>query len=92
MTDYPSEQELDKIRKWDWRDPDGLAQYICTLWYYPDYTKLTGKRIRKLWLATGGWSGNEDIVGALQQNSFWTFYWQKSVSGGAYWFKWGIKK
>jgi hypothetical protein len=36
-------------------------------------------------LKTGGWSGNEDIINALQQNVvFWTKYWRTSKRGGFY--------
>jgi hypothetical protein len=39
-------------------------------------------------LHTGGWSGNEDIITALQQNRhFFIFYWTESRVGGHYTFK-----
>lgn len=48
----------------------------------PDKTKY-----RKLYLSTGGWSGNESIIRSLQENPlFWALYWEKSTVGGHYWF------
>ena len=84
---YPTEEELEKIKKWDFKDPIGLLNYVERLWSYPDRFVLTGKRVLRLYLSTGGWSGNESVVGALRQNLFWYFYWQKSQRGGHYWFK-----
>ena len=84
---YPTKKELEKIKKWDFKDPMGLMNHVEELWNYPDRFVLTGKRVLRLYLSTGGWSGNESIIEALQQNPFWYFYWQKSQRGGHYWFK-----
>lgn len=43
-----------------------------------------------LWyrVATCGWSGNESIIGALQENyMFWAFSWFMHVAGGLYVFR-----
>ena len=43
---------------------------------------------RHLRLATGGWSGNESVIGALKANILvWAFTWQLSASGGLHIFK-----
>lgn len=84
---YPINQELEKIKNWDFKDPIGLLKYIERLWFFPDRFVLTGKRVLRLYLSTGGWSGNESIIEALKQNLFWYFWWQKSQRGGHYWFK-----
>lgn len=40
-------------------------------------------------VATGGWSGNEDIIRALQENYVvWGITWQLSERGGRYVFEW----
>ena len=91
---YPTEKELKTIEEWDAiHDPKGLLQYIQDRWWYADRQFcLTGKRVLKLELHTGGWSGNESIVEALQKNVFWFFWWQGSRRGGHYTFEIPVKK
>lgn len=86
---YPTERELKRIKEWDvLSDLMGLLRFVENLWSYPDRFILKGKRVLRLYLSTGGWSGNEDIIRALRENhSFWWIGWQKSVVGGHYWFK-----
>ena len=93
MSEYPTESELKKIRNWE-GDLLDLAHYVISLWSYPDRAKLYkgkdffGKSIKKLYLSTGGWSGNEGIMGALQRNfMFWSLCWVQSKRGGHYWFE-----
>ena len=91
---YPRENELETIQKWDLLEKPvtELLEYVRQLWEYDDRfiltgKRLTGKRVLRLYLSTGGWSGNESIIGALQQNIlFWSLCWVKSQSGGHYWF------
>ena len=60
----------------------GFNEYGCIKY---KYNKKTGKE--KLYLATGGWSENEYLISALQENIFWTLYWTKSERGGAFYFE-----
>jgi len=87
--EYPTEEELEKIRQWDAvKDPMGLINFIKGLWNYPEYFVVKGKRVITLKLSTGGWSGNEDIIEALRRNQmFFLLYWQSSVRGGHYYFR-----
>ena len=86
---YPTEEELEKIRGWDViENPLGLIDFLKELWAYPDYFVVKGKRVINLELHTGGWSGNEDIIGALRENKmFFLLYWQKSTRGGHHYFR-----
>ncbi len=83
--DYPTEEELKTIQEWDCSTYDkrvSLAEYICKLWHWSDWATLTGKRVKTLRLATGGWSGNESIVSSLHDNFIFMTTWIKSERGG----------
>jgi hypothetical protein len=88
-TRYPTEEELSTIENYDVVKDGvfGLLELVNSLWVFPDYYIVKGKNVLKVELHTGGWSGNEDIIGALMNNTmFWTLCWEKSVRGGHYYF------
>lgn len=92
--DYPTEEQLDAIRKAEgWKttldraieawDSGGVTfvlrpeeQAMCdagSVFEYPvSYVRL----------ATGGWSGNEDIIAALNENVWANMSWVLSARGG----------
>lgn len=86
---YPSDADLKKIAEWDVYDPFGLVEFIRPIWHYGDWGfKIKGgSKVKTLTLHTGGWSGNESTIAALQDNGFWTLYWDTSSRGGHYTFK-----
>jgi hypothetical protein len=91
---YPSLEALDKIASWDVKDCSGLFEFIHALWKYPDYYVLKkesdnrGKIVQNCYLSTGGWSGNESIIEALQSNNLvWSLCWVQSRRGGHYIFQ-----
>ena len=87
---YPREEELKTIAEWDFgkKPVTDLLDYVRRLWKYDDRFVLTGKKVLRLYLSTGGWSGNESIIRALRQNSiFWYMFWRKHTVGGHYWFR-----
>ncbi len=83
MGPYPTEAELRKISKWGsdawWAD---LMEYVEGLWDASGVGCYT--RNGRTWtLHTGGWSGCEDILVALQKNFlFWSMCWVSSRRGG----------
>jgi hypothetical protein len=84
---YPTEDLLEEIRKWDATDFIGLMTYIKPLWKYAEsgYWSVRGNYYH---LSTAGWSGNESIVGALQDNHVWWMLYAYSWRvGGHYVFK-----
>ena len=85
MDEYPTEDELDQVRKWEGNYP-GLMAFVRRLWNWPDWGfQKEGATYR---LHTGGWSGNEDVVVALQENQvFWIVCWRGSRRGGHYKFE-----
>jgi len=89
---HPTKKELETIRSWDLAKQPviDLLEHIRQCWNWADvgFYELSGKRVLKLELHTGGWSGNEDVIDALQETfAFWTLYWEKSTRGGHYYFR-----
>lgn len=84
---YPEEHELQKIREWNWRDSTGLLEFVRERWMYADcgyWTQNGGK----YYIPTAGWSGNEDLMRALQSNQgFWIICRKSSMHGGHYEFE-----
>ena len=85
---YPSEEELKTIREWPHSKPYAdLMQYVKSLWKYSDCGYWREPAPGVYHIATAGWSGNEDLISAMQGNYvFWSCCWVESVRGGAYGF------
>jgi len=99
---YPTDEELKVFDKWKLPNIDvkGLCvrdviEHLESIWWMPDLgfnlhegrEHLFRRKVMKLELHTGGWSGNEDVIAELQQTWFWFMYWVKSIRGGHYWFE-----
>ena len=85
MPDYPTEDELARVRAWPIDDPRGWLEYCRSLWAYPDYWPEDDLAHA----STGGWSGNEEIIGAMQDAHFgilWHMVWEQTRRGGHYTF------
>jgi len=95
MNDYPTDEELEKLREWDHRDAKGALDFLRAHWnvnYGSVSTELSAAENkvlhasegeRFLRLATGGWSGNEDLMAAMRQNVvIWSRVWQLHGVGG----------
>ncbi len=83
--DYPNEENLNKIKKWE-SDWYGLMEFVGSIWYLAEWGFKRKENI--YYLSTAGWSGNEEIMEALQSNTmFWMCCWYKSRRGGHYVFK-----
>lgn len=79
---YPTEEALKRIAEWPHTDWPGLLEFTQPLWKYPDRWWTEGDVLH---LSTGGWSGNEDIIRAMQKNRiFWSMCWLSSRRGGWY--------
>lgn len=86
---YPSGPELKTIRRWhinNATNSKALLDFIESIWAFRRWGwKKTRHRV---YCSTGGWSGNEEIIEALQKNKwFWQFNWQESRRGGHYIFE-----
>lgn len=79
---YPTEATLRRIRRWPGRtiqDCIDAMDFAGRAWSYPDYwTKeddwpdpdLLGRPCTRYTFSTGGWSGNESIVAAIEKNQW----------------------
>lgn len=76
---YPTEAALQRLETWPHQDMAGALDFVKTIWHWPDFAShdLSAHEAailhanpgeKYLRLATGGWSGNEDIVRALNSN------------------------
>ena len=92
---YPTEDEIDAIVNWPIGDYKGLMEFVKSIWWMPDLSwreqgpELSWREQGEIYhISTGGWSGNEEIISAMQDNNlFWTMCWHSSRRGGHYIFE-----
>lgn len=96
---YPTDEALDKIKNWEIKDFSELEKifdFVGDLWSYPEYWRVktsltnweTGQGLKQYTISTGGWSGNESLIGAMQDNPIlWGMTWISSRRGGHYEFE-----
>lgn len=93
---YPTEYAIKTIRNWHWSDTEELFKFVRELWCFGDYgwkecesiDEISGKKGYCYYISTCGWSGNESIIRALQENEmFWHLNWKQSRRGGHYIFE-----
>jgi hypothetical protein len=94
---YPTEEALDKIEKWHYNDPRGWFKFIENIWHLRSWGWTEGyfkenesdpSDKYQYHISTAGWSGNEDIIRAMQVNNIlWSDAWVESRRGGHYIFE-----
>lgn len=88
---YPTEGLLNRIRNWHYEAGgyERLLNYLPSVWRYgADYFKVPKYPQDPYIVSTGGWSGNEEIIAAMEQNRvFWSLCWKESSVGGRYVFR-----
>lgn len=63
---YPNEATLRTIRAWPWSDKAGFWEYVNEAWNHScGKIRLSPTRMK---FVTGGWSGNESIIRAVNEN------------------------
>lgn len=84
--EYAKQRELTRIAKWNYADPWGWFEYVIARWWMPAWGI---RRVRnRLYMSTGGWSGNEEIIGAMRKNYLlWGKTWYVHRTGGHFIFK-----
>ena len=105
---YPTEEFLKEVREWKFETNEDLLkwfQFIHPIWYnndppwweesvHPHDFFPDRYDVRRFNISTSGWSGNEDILRAMEQNETmcWDFTWVQSRRGGHYIFEVKIPK
>ncbi len=94
---YPTDDALTIVENWDDQDPRGWFAFIEKIWamkYFGWNTQrephelIKDVEVDRWYLSTAGWSGNESIIRAMQQNEMmWYFHWVESRRGGHYIFE-----
>jgi hypothetical protein len=91
---YPTDHTLDAIEHWSRRDIAGCLDFCRAAWHWPEmaHERLTPEELtilhaepgdRFVRFATGGWSGNESLITALQRNQhIRARAWRLSSRGG----------
>jgi hypothetical protein len=86
VSDYPTDEELKRIEKWPYSDPLGWLKFVESIWWMADWG-ITW-RPRRVYISTGGWSGNEDIIESMKKNFIlWSQLWVSVRRGGHYVFE-----
>lgn len=81
---YPTDEALQRIADWPYQGAAGMLEFVRGLWSYPNFWTQEDD---KLSVSTGGWSGNESLISAMQKNvGFWHLCWYSTRRGGHYQF------
>ncbi len=85
----PPEETITVIAEWPVREFESFAAlmgFVEKAWRYPEFFYVDEKG--EYHLSTGGWSGNEDLIQAMQGNLvFWGVCWLESRCGGHFKFR-----
>lgn len=91
---YPSEEELTRVRTWPYGDLPGLFAYLKERWAYADMgywveeneaakDAIDTAHVKVYRISTAGWSGNESLIEAMQENPvLWAICWYSARRGG----------
>lgn len=95
---YPTDEELQKIKEWPIADDyaDFFA-FVRSCWHYADcgyweeedtIDDLFDRPVHRYSISTGGWSGNESVIQAMEENVMvWIMTWVQSRRGGHFIFE-----
>ena len=96
---YPTDAAHDIVEIWHWMDAKGWFEFIKSIWWARDWGWTEGeephewdkdKIVYRYNISTGGWSGNESIIRAMEANGngfIWHLNWVQSRRGGHYIFE-----
>lgn len=94
---YPTTDALSLIENWHYEYAVTWFDFIHSLWYASDWGWHSevvphrfreGRNVMKFDISTAGWSGNESVIKAMQNNEmlWWTTHYQ-TTRGGHYIFE-----
>jgi hypothetical protein len=83
MTEYPPVEFLKELTQ---KPCDNFHEFMAQIKPYWAFSGWGWRQDGDIYyLSTGGWSGNEDIINALETNfMFYLMYWMRSSRGGHY--------
>lgn len=94
---YPTELACERIKAWHWSDKSGWLGFVNGLWHLAewgwkeaeeDHDWKAGEKVRRFYVSTAGWSGNECLIDAMKENfMLWSLTWVQSRRGGHYIFE-----
>ena len=94
---YPTDAALEIIKLWHWNDEIGWFDFIKSIWHLrswgwneglEEHEWDKGKQVYRYNISTAGWSGNESIIHAIEQNRMLMgCTWVQSRRGGHYIFE-----
>lgn len=91
---YPTPTVLTQIKQWTGDPADALA-FVKEHWWHPDWGWSESDEVNDegavehvYHVSTGGWSGNESLIAAMQSNFvLWARMWQVTRRSGHYEFR-----
>lgn len=93
---YPTGASLEIIKIWGHEDIIGWFEFINSLWHLRSwgwaekdepYEHDEKRMVRRYYISTAGWSGNETLIKAMQESFLWHLVWVESRRGGHYIFE-----
>ena len=92
---YPTEQSVAALEAWRPTSFDDAGLFVG--WDLPEIWERTGYGTARvaidkdgqahIFYSTGGWSGNEELMGAVMGNFLCSYHWNAHFSGGHYIFE-----
>lgn len=89
---YPTDHALEVIAKWNTHNReeiDKVLEFAASLWWHPELVTFPSEDPdgNRWEFVTGGWSGNESIIGAMERNeALYMLAWESSHRAGRHTF------
>jgi hypothetical protein len=95
---YPTEATLQALKDWPVSEPNKALDFIAAAWHWDGNVSrnLSAAEAELVWarpdnsflrFATGGWSGNEELIAAFRTNTNYALTWCLSARGGLHIFR-----